>query len=105
MNEIIVPTILDRGVRRKWINALRSGKYKKGRGKLCQIANQWDLSYCCLGVACQIGLAKPIPSQNSIKDGFIPYDIQLFLTSKNDGTDVKRPWSFNQIANWIEKNL
>ena len=33
---------------KKWIEALRSGKYKQGRDRLQSDVN----SYCCLGVAC-----------------------------------------------------
>lgn len=39
---------------KEWLKALRSGKYKQGRGAL----KQGDL-FCCLGVACDIsGLDK-----------------------------------------------
>lgn len=35
----------------RWVEALRSGQYKQGRGKLF---NAEDQSYCCLGVLCDI---------------------------------------------------
>ena len=35
---------------RKWVEALRSNKYKQGTGGLCNLANQ----HCCLGVACRV---------------------------------------------------
>lgn len=35
--------------RKKWIEALRSGKYKQGKGYLKR-----NDEYCCLGVACEI---------------------------------------------------
>ena len=38
----------------KWLKALRSGKYKKGRGALCQIDKQGNQSFCCLGVLCDM---------------------------------------------------
>lgn len=34
---------------KKWIEALRSGKYKQGKGFL-----KYKNTYCCLGVACEI---------------------------------------------------
>jgi hypothetical protein len=34
----------------KWTAALRSGKYKQGKGKL----RNFDNTYCCLGVLCDI---------------------------------------------------
>lgn len=36
-------------VKAKWVQALRSGKYKQGRGSL----REHD-AYCCLGVLCDI---------------------------------------------------
>lgn len=40
-------------IKAKWIEALRSGKYKQGRGRL-----QRDGGFCCLGVLCDILGAK-----------------------------------------------
>ena len=34
---------------RLWVEALRSGKYTQGRGRL-----KTDVGFCCLGVACDI---------------------------------------------------
>lgn len=38
----------------KWLKALRSGKYKQGRGALCQIDKKGTESFCCLGVLCDL---------------------------------------------------
>jgi len=38
----------------KWLKALRSGKYKQGRGALCQIDKKGAESFCCLGVLCDL---------------------------------------------------
>lgn len=44
--------------RRKWVEALRSGKYEQGKGYLCR-----DGKYCCLGVLCEVmGLEKKMDS-------------------------------------------
>jgi len=40
---------------RKWIAALRSGDYKQGRGRLCEVAGGSTRSHCCLGVRCEVG--------------------------------------------------
>lgn len=42
------------GIARKWVKALRSGKYKQGKGKLEYIGHDGHSSYCCLGVLCTI---------------------------------------------------
>ena len=40
-------------VKNKWVEALRSGKYKQGRGKLNS-----ENGYCCLGVLCEVFIAE-----------------------------------------------
>lgn len=40
---------------KKWVKALRSGKYKQGTGRLRSMSDE----YCCLGIACDVsGLDK-----------------------------------------------
>lgn len=41
-------------VMKMWTRALRSGKYKQGRGALCSINNKNQKSFCCLGVLCDL---------------------------------------------------
>lgn len=44
----------------KWIDALRSGEYKQGKGTL-----QNKLGYCCLGVLCKISI--PLEKQDLLR--------------------------------------
>lgn len=92
----------------KWLKALRSGEYKQGRGQLC-IQDR----YCCLGVACVIA-GHDMKDESLIPIAYDNVPILLRehstfiaqLTAMNDGVrGYKRPRSFKQIANWIEKNL
>jgi hypothetical protein len=41
---------MDANIKAKWLEALRSGKYRKARGQLRRIGRQM----CCLGVLCDI---------------------------------------------------
>lgn len=99
-------------LQKKWVKALRSGKYKqakealvKGRGSSC--------SYCCLGVACSImskDVGKFSSYRNSLDPGYlnnhglqvlgISYNMQTSLARMNDSGK-----SFKEIANYIEKEL
>lgn len=40
-------------VQQAWLAALRSGEFKQGKG---QLGNEYRKEYCCLGVACKVGI-------------------------------------------------
>lgn len=105
----------------KWLAALRSGQYQKGRGSLYKNNN----TYCCLGVA---GALCDIPTDKLEYEGFLNifrfnYDIPLELIDEkeesfanslitlNDGlfnrlyNQESKIHSFLEIANWIEENV
>ena len=97
-----------------WLKRLRSGKFIQTDGKL-----QDKNGYCCLGVACSIrGVTiHAMKGCMGIKiDWGMPAIISNYkdsnriisqLTNRNDGTGAwkGRKQTFQQIANWIEKNL
>ena len=41
---------MDKQLKRKWLKALRSGKYEQGQGLLRTVDNK----FCCLGVLCDV---------------------------------------------------
>lgn len=41
-------------LRRRWVEALRSGKYQQGRDYLCTVNPDGTKTYCCLGVLLDI---------------------------------------------------
>lgn len=98
---------MNKELKNKWIEALRSGKYKQGKGAL-RTGDIENPHYCCLGVLCAISLEK-IKGEVMWEKGFLPssledyvcFDIQKSLTFKNDNAG----WSFSEIADWIEKKL
>jgi hypothetical protein len=111
-------------IKKIWVEALRSGKYKQGWGSLCQTIDGEDL-YCCLGVlaneciegewepctvcdgevkwAISKGYSKSfcyIPEELLIEIGIDVNDkMDLIYFNDNLGED------FKTIADWIEKNL
>lgn len=102
-------------MKQRWVSALRSGEYEQGRGTFRQ-----DNKYCCLGVLAEIdgqleenGSLKDHPYSDSYFPDFLSeyYGlngmyidgriIQNVLVQMNDVFLN----SFNEIADWIEKNL
>lgn len=60
---------MERELKKKWVEALRSGKYQKGTGYLERHDISGTRLNCCLGVLCQV---MEIPSKvdgNSIRKG------------------------------------
>jgi hypothetical protein len=118
-------------LKKKWVAALRSGEYLQGTGQL----KNADGEYCCLGVLCEIsggewvydpfdGDLDPEPYKVYVGGGFtsndelfsdgvaeyfgLSTDAQHTLANMNDGR--KNGWrgdrkNFDEIADWIEKNL
>lgn len=96
---------LPKAFKKKWLKALRSGKYKQGQGLLKEHGE-----YCCLGVACVVAGRKRLANL-----GMIP-DSEMRVPKFLRGTEAKVPnklitlnddkrWDFKKIATWIEKNL
>lgn len=116
---------LDPEFKAKWIEALRSGKYKQGKGRLYTFNNNNNEStYCCLGVA---GLVCGLSNEtldgyysygercsNNRYESFEPIEIPVQLIYRHNKTSIARElWTMNdidertfeQIADWIEENL
>ena len=105
-------------LKKRWVKALRSGKFKKGKYQLRWQTEKGDV-YCCLGVLCAIegvkwkkvvvletvsyGVSGDIGSlaPSRQKQFGISDDVQGKLIKMND---VKNH-SFAHIATWVEKNL
>lgn len=111
-------------VKAAWLHALRSGRYRQGRGRLRGPAPDGgpDL-FCCLGVLCDLGARKAwrkgvtgvtgvayTGPAGDAQTGFLPesinraaglsYDAMERLVGMND-----HGRTFPQIAAWIERNL
>jgi len=101
-----------------WVQALRSGQYKQTRGTL---HSPRDGGFCCLGVAMDLmcpewaqkkGFAGEGRLINLCNDStaYIDWYLDKLIF---DGTDCQSHLSymndngktFDQIANWIERNL
>lgn len=116
-------------VKTKWLKALRSGKYKQGKGAL-RIIKDGETQYCCLGVLCDLyakekkikGWNKNNTFSNTEETAVLPEIVVKWaglkkvganpstkstrrgLASLNDSS-VEVNNSFKQIANIIEKEL
>lgn len=113
---------MDPAFKAKWVEALRSGKFRQGDGALARLKNK-RYEYCCLGVACAIQptIERTQQAQEGVYES-VTYGLfdgeqyylseaqrkaigldyhagQALATMNDDGA------TFAQIADWIEANL
>lgn len=109
-------------IKKKWLTALRSGKFRKGTGTLKR-HYQTQPAHCCLGVLCEVikkdfahaGEVLEPNAESTLRTKFsmagmlnprlmeytkITQEQQRTLATKNDNG-----WSFEKIANYIEAKL
>lgn len=102
-------------LKQKWLDALRSGKYKQGRKALHSDKYEDGDRYCCLGVLCKVA---DIPLKDSQQIQAYTILASLLdtgqtktdkLINMNDGDEYtlppRAPSSFAEIADWIEDNM
>lgn len=53
-------------IKKRWVEALRSGKYKQGLGRLAGI-NGGVARYCCLGVLCEIATGDKVIKKEEVE--------------------------------------
>lgn len=112
-------------VKQMWLDALRSGEYKQGRGVL----RTPDDEYCCLGVLCDLHskVTREADWENDEGWNYIQFDEEAPfavmewagldaqdpkvlgnpISTYNDGWESRKiePHSFEQIADLIEEAL
>ena len=117
-------------VKKLWLDALRSGKYKQTRGKLRRNRGKDKASFCCLGVLCnlhaeahpEIAAKETDPKSYMGEKELPPVKVQEWagLDNRDPLVIVGRGWperpsristlndcgyTFKQIADLIEKQL
>jgi len=100
---------MDRNFKRRWLRALRSGKFKQTRKRL-----KGPRGFCCLGVACEIAKPgtdwkterHPYALSEQLSVGFAS-KIKLDEAAENKliALNDSGHYNFDKIADFIEENL
>ena len=115
---------MEKEMKQRWIDALRSGKYKQGESMLRRFEGDdgdTEASYCCLGVLCELENPDSDVIEEYQDEGIelIPEDAldgygltdtqQNRLAALNDGGTVEgmklQKCNFGDIADYIERYL
>jgi hypothetical protein len=107
--------MMDKKIKKLWIEALLSGKYKQGKEYLIIRRNKKKTEYCCLGVLVKVqggsfnDLGYPVIGENTMHSTGLLNDAMLagmtdaqqsHLTAMNDSGKT-----FKQIASYIKNKI
>jgi hypothetical protein len=98
-------------IAKRWVKALRSGKYKQTTCRLCIEDEDGNKEYCCLGVLAELRGVRYSGNNGGLTDAcrrwagmkspmgaFESKDISLA------GLNDYKGWGFKKIASFIEKH-
>lgn len=112
---------MNKTLKKKWLRALRSGRYKQGTANL-KVKKDGKLEYCCLGVLCAAArepmtamrstetLIRYVTSKDNLGSTFSTRLLKKFgltIEQHNELTGMNdlQGKSFDEIADYIEDNL
>ena len=91
---------MKKDVMKKWVKALRSGKYKQGGGTLKQYNSKGVAQHCCLGVLCELyndsmrkSKKKVLPEKVYDNDGDFSFGYCRFGGHKEDLPKEVKNWA------------
>lgn len=98
---------MDKKLKRKWVAALRSGKFRQTTGMLRdQDEIDGEAEFCCLGVLCEVAKVKYNGNNGQLPPDFSTQVCVGDVTqTKLIGMNDDKGYGFKRIATWIEKNL
>lgn len=89
---------MNKEIKKKWIEALRSGEYRQGRGMLCSLDHH---KYCCLGVLTDLYI-KEHPNKAYWSDQKVVEDNKVVIyTGKSFLPEVVMRWAELEYADPI----
>lgn len=93
-------------IMKKWVKALRSGKYKQGKNTLKQYNSKGQAQHCCLGVLCELynqemkkNKKKTLPEEVFTYDGDFPYGFIRFGDQDNILPSKVKKWAGMKTSN------
>jgi hypothetical protein len=114
---------MNKRVKKLWLKALRSGKYKQGRLQLCRLNNDGSKRHCCLGVLEEVAVEQGIIESYECRRATLDDDVARWAELVDGDTVRDDPilgktdramkasrmndsgYSFRAIARRIEKYL
>jgi hypothetical protein len=91
---------MKQNIMKKWVKALRSGKFKQGTGTLKQYNRKGKAEHCCLGVLCELyngemrkNKKKTLPEKVYDNDSDFSHGYSRFDGKKEDLPKEVKDWA------------
>lgn len=104
---------MKKNIKKQWLAALNSGKYKQGQEELLYIDDDGDKRYCCLGVLCNLWAREkhkrmpdcddeghPLPPNTVLQWAELSFIEATKLAEINDSNDIDQ---FKIVSKKIKK--
>lgn len=106
---------MEKQYKEQWLEALKSGKYKKGTGKLRAKEDDGSYSWCCIGVYCDVRGFKLEESgmdcvEQDDKLWYKPANLEIGYAHLDKLVEINdrgknRSENFDDVIKYIEANL
>jgi len=73
---------MNKRIKKLWIEALRSGKFKQGFGQLRR--GRTNVRHCCLGVLCEIAVNQGVLNHYKGAQGLLPPEVMDWAELDDD---------------------
>lgn len=90
---------MKQNIMKKWVKALRSGKYKQGTGTLKQYNSKGQTQHCCLGVLCELYNSEMKKSKKKTLPEIV-YDNDMDFSHGYSRLDGKKEDLPKQVKDW-----
>jgi hypothetical protein len=86
---------MNQDIKKRWVEALRSGLYTQGREALCRIDDNGNRTWCCLGVLTDLARQEGI-----IFEGDPEPDVESLPYRNPQGFPVSRNYLSRDVVLW-----
>ena len=90
-------------VAQKWVDALRSGKYRQGESQL-KIEDPDDPRHCCLGVLCEVAEVEGVDFNFIPDESYLPEPVMKWAGLKSKQAHYRDPETGSEDGSLVQMN-
>lgn len=88
---------MNQEIKKRWVEALRSGDYEQGEFRLCYLDKNQEKKYCCLGVLCDLATKELKNLSVTEEDDIASYNTRVYQYGGKQGEVSLLPF---EVMEW-----